>query len=571
VVTSWRFPVAAVPLVLGAVGMVLVLLFALRRRPPHGAPALVLLAVSVAIYDLGYAFELGATTLHDVALALKIEYLGVVNLPTSVLFVALAYAGTQRVLSPPTVALACLIPAVTCVLALTNERHHLIWRGLTFDASGAFTRTHFERGYWYWAHNGYAYLLLGGAALVIAVERSRVRGLFRRQLSVLLVGLFIPILIHALYLVTPFFGGLDPNPYAMSVTAVVLAWGMLDARLWDVVPIAREAVLAGVGDPVVVVDRGGRLADLNPAAQELLPERGAQAVGRPAGEVFPAWVNALARAGAGEPVREEMSLVVQGQTRHFDANFTPLAPGGGGAVLLLHDITERLEAQRLKQALTRTMVHDLRNPLTVIHGALELLQGESDRLTSLQRELVDLGSEGSRRLLDLVNAILDIERLRSGTLPLAKTAEDLASLVREAARLQSTLAAGKEQRLEVEVPEGLPPVEADRPIVSRVLQNLIGNAVKFTPRGGRILVGARLCPGERVVEVTIADDGPGVPAELRERLFGEFVTGEHAERGSGLGLAFCRLAVEAHGGRIAVVSDPGSGATFRFTLPTPAA
>jgi len=106
--------------------------------------------------------------------------------------------------------------------------------------------------------------------------------------------------------------------------------------------------------------------------------------------------------------------------------------------------------------------------------------------------------------------------------------------------------------------------------MARVVQNLVGNAIKFTPRAGSIRVTARVEPAEKRVEVSVADDGPGIAPDLWPRLFEEFVTGELRERGSGLGLAFCRLAVEAHGGSISVESEHGRGAIFTFSLPVAA-
>jgi signal transduction histidine kinase len=120
--------------------------------------------------------------------------------------------------------------------------------------------------------------------------------------------------------------------------------------------------------------------------------------------------------------------------------------------------------------------------------------------------------------------------------------------------------------LSSDVAESHPPVWADPRLVSRILHNLVGNSIKFTPEGGVIRVSA-LADSPSALRVAVSDDGPGIPAELRERLFQKFSTGDVKGRGTGLGLAFCRLAVEAHGGRIWVDTEPGRGSTFNFTLP----
>jgi signal transduction histidine kinase len=141
--------------------------------------------------------------------------------------------------------------------------------------------------------------------------------------------------------------------------------------------------------------------------------------------------------------------------------------------------------------------------------------------------------------------------------------------VRDAVALQATLAEEKQLRLETDVADDLPDAWADPDLVWRVLQNLVGNAVKFTPRGGRVRVTAGLEPrasSARMLRVAVSDTGPGVPAEVRGRLFEKFAAAGPG-RGSGLGLAFCRLAVEAQGGRIWAESEPEKGSTFAFTLP----
>jgi signal transduction histidine kinase len=143
---------------------------------------------------------------------------------------------------------------------------------------------------------------------------------------------------------------------------------------------------------------------------------------------------------------------------------------------------------------------------------------------------------------------------------------DLAAAVEEAFDLQRPLAEPKKLKLVSTVAADVPPVRADRELLSRILQNLVGNAVKFVPDGGEIRVGAVREDGG-MLRVTVADDGPGLPADLRERIFDRFVTGRHAASGSGLGLTFCRLAVEAQGGRISAESGGDGGARFVFTLP----
>jgi two-component system, NtrC family, sensor histidine kinase KinB len=238
-----------------------------------------------------------------------------------------------------------------------------------------------------------------------------------------------------------------------------------------------------------------------------------------------------------------------------------------GRLIVLRGVTEERMLDRLRDDLTDTLVHDLRNPLTAISGALELLEAAAEVGPRLQ-EVVRIARASSERMFGLVTGILDLSRLENGSMPLAPGRLDLATMVGEALALQQPLTGARRVSLVSEVPDALPPAWADPSLVSRVLQNLVGNAVKFLTDGGTVTVAARLdARDQSMLEVRVADTGPGIDPGLQPRLFHKFVSGQQQGHGSGLGLAFCRLAVEAHGGRIWVDSVPGRGAVFAFTLP----
>jgi len=189
-------------------------------------------------------------------------------------------------------------------------------------------------------------------------------------------------------------------------------------------------------------------------------------------------------------------------------------------------------------------------------------------LPESQREIVTVAQQGAQRLLNLITAILDVSRLESGQMPLEREPVRLDIVAAEVAEMQQVLALDKHQTIENQVPADLPLVSADVELIHRVLQNLIGNAIKFTPPDGLISIGAWRDPvNDRNLIVAVKDSGIGLVPELQARLFEKFVTGRVRGRGSGLGLAFCRLVVKAHGGRIWVESTPGNGAIFLFTLP----
>jgi signal transduction histidine kinase len=241
-----------------------------------------------------------------------------------------------------------------------------------------------------------------------------------------------------------------------------------------------------------------------------------------------------------------------------------------GRLIVLRDMTEEYALERLREDMTHTMVHDLRNPLTGIVAALHmLLDGFMGDLRPEQRQVLSIAQSSSDRMMQLVNAILDVNRLESGRMPVNLTAVRVSDLLREVLSAQTTIAREKNLQLASDLPPDLPPVQADVALIQRVLQNLIGNAIKFTPERGSIHVAARVwaeSANPPMIWMTIGDTGPGIPLEIQSQLFQKFVTGGQQEHGSGLGLAFCKLAVEAHGQRIWVESTAGVGTTFTFTL-----
>jgi len=231
---------------------------------------------------------------------------------------------------------------------------------------------------------------------------------------------------------------------------------------------------------------------------------------------------------------------------------------------------ERLaELERLRQETTDLIVHDIRNPLNCIEASLELLQVvlPEDVLASCAK-IIDLALGSCKDVQALVDSLLEVAGMESGELVLDLQPISLLPLITDTVNRLRLLAEQYNITLELDVPAELPSIQGDGTRLERVLDNLLDNALKYTPEGGLITVAVRLVNGQ--VEVRVADTGPGIPPEHRERIFDRFTRvpgSEGRRRGLGLGLAFCRSVIEAHGGRIWVESEVGRGSTFAFTIP----
>ncbi len=881
-----------------------------RRRVP-GAPAFTLLIAAVAWWCLGNALQLVGNDLAAKILWSKLQYPGIMVIPLAWLAFALQYTGRGRWITRGPLAAASVLPLLTLLVVFTNEAHGLMWSRVVLDPRGAFAVMVTTRGPWFWVTTGYAYACLLVGTLVMFPRLMAASNLSRWQARWLLLGLLIPWATNAVFVFSPESLHQDPTPLALTVSGLAFGWGLFRHGLLDIIPIAREAVVDGMGDAMLVLDTAGRVVDLNGVAAGIVGVSEADAIGRPALEVLKAWPQLIDRFRDVVEGREEIAVGEGAGLRHFDLRLSALAGRDGrvtGRLIVWRDVTDRRRAEdalreqkqfsenllavaratteqptleatlqntlnvassltgaeagslvlldeagafsyslmaqgglgldhspdtvekglagwvmrnrqpallpdvredgrwlqlpgpsqqirsalavpiasgpilvgvlsllhgseghftpahldfiqaaanqmalavrnaqifdarsrmaerqtrlyevlraigdtldpdevarlavsaiaqrtgwpsvaiavpdeggllwkiraasvdmsrvgplrltqgvlgrtfasgrtqlvtnvgkdldyvpgssvvcselavplkrageilgvlnlesdqpgafgpedvllaesladavalalenarlyaalaveherlqvleRLRDDLTHTLVHDLRNPLTTVSGVLEALQVTAARsLPAAQLEMLEVARRGADRMAALIDAILDVSRLESGKLPLKRGPTLLAPLVEEMLRMQAPAARDKALRLESAVPPTLAPAFADPVLIGRVLQNLVGNAVKFTPAEGSVRIQAELeACDPPMLRIAVSDSGPGILPEVRDRLFQKFAAAGDGQ-GSGLGLAFCRLVVEAHGGRIWADAAVPRGATFTFTLP----
>jgi PAS domain S-box-containing protein len=248
-----------------------------------------------------------------------------------------------------------------------------------------------------------------------------------------------------------------------------------------------------------------------------------------------------------------------------------------GWMIILRDVTEEQKLDQAREMITSTLIHDLRSPVGAVLSALEIVNAA---LPVERQEIVDqslrVARNGATRVLGLVDSLLDIARMEAGKMDLVLNPLNVGTLIASSIAELQPQASEYKIKLSYEIADELPEVFADQSKISRVLNNLIDNALKFTPSGGQVMVSAESNDHDEV-KIRVSDTGPGVPEEYRDKIFERFTTvpeQRSRRRGSGLGLTFCKMAVEAHGGRMWLEEPSGQagGSVFAFTLPcyTPA-
>jgi len=324
--------------------------------------------------------------------------------------------------------------------------------------------------------------------------------------------------------------------------------------------------LAGVG--AVRVARDLTVIAANEAAHRLVGRRPGGMVGRSVLEAFTDHhVEAIVRTAleTGSAVGELTLQIEQGSTLTARAMRT----AGGGAWLVLEDVSELRRLQRIRTEFIDNLSHELRTPLTTVSLLVETLAAEADTLPPRAAERIAKIEVETGHLVQMVNELMDLSRIESGIATAKLDDIDLGRLAIATTERLRLFAERQSVTLEVNAPPFVPLVRGDRERIGQALLNLLHNAVKFSPPGSVVTVG--VTPSETEVVVTVADHGPGIPRAAMPRIFERFYKADRARTrgagGTGLGLSIARHIVEAHGGRIWAESEEGAGSTFSFAIP----
>jgi PAS domain S-box-containing protein len=363
-----------------------------------------------------------------------------------------------------------------------------------------------------------------------------------------------------------------------------------------------SAILRGMADMLVAVDQDGRVISVNRAAEEAFGVEKGASLGMPVQDLIAADL---------PPERLPCRIVLQTLTPCLDVTYyvrnrernipvlssaTPLFGATGaliGSMEILRDISHLKALEKEREEFVGMLTHDLKTPLTAVVGSIDLVrEGRLGSVNDEQKEYLESAVESCGEMVEMIDTLLDVYRFESGKMVLAFTEEDFGAIIRKAAASFRSLAERSGVRLSVTIADNLPDVRVDRNKVVRLFGNLFSNAFKFTPEGGAVDLVAELLDEPSVIAMSITpgtypvdalpkkgsflmarvrDTGIGISSDALSTIFDKFVQAKHRRagktKGSGLGLAFCRKVMDAHGGYIWVESDLAKGSTFTVLFP----
>ncbi len=545
------------PVFLSAVVGLGVALFALQHRERPGARPLALFMIGASLWSFAEGMNLAHADPAGMVFWTKMELVISGLVPVAFLLLVLEYTGNEERVRSWSLGVLFVEPTLNAALVWLRPDLVRTTTGVTsVDGFRVITEAF---GPVYFLHIIYSYLIIAVAGVLLLRVILLAEGLYRAQATALLLAGSVPVIGNVLYTFNLFPAGLDPTNVGFLFTGFLIAATILRRQLLEIVPVAREVardeILENMDDRVIVMDENDRIADLNPAAAELLDRSENEAIGQPIDEVLPE-VAALLGSETDGRMQTELSLENGGGVRYYDVRISPLNRARGmvaGRLVSLRDVTEQRQQRQRLDVLNRLLRHNLRNEMNVIAGNAELLE----------RQLTDS---------DLVARIEQIESTAAQITTRSDKIGRVARLLDDGERIEMCLEDAVVEQVE-QVRERFPEasVAVDVPSdlevsvglsVAIAIHELLVNAIEHND--GQPVVSVVGHEAGQFAVLEISDNGPGIDEhELDVLDEGKETALQH---GSGVGLWVVNWVVEQFGGRLTFENDD-AGTTVTMQLP----
>jgi len=563
---TWHFTPYSVPLIIGAIALVISAFLILRRTPTLANIYMAIVNILIAIYAGGYGMELGQTSLEGIYFWKKVEYLGGVASPVFLLLLIVAYSGSERWLTLVNHLILMVIPAVSIGFAWTSQHHGLIWNNPRMVQIGTRYVLDYDPGWWYWVAMIYAYLMVILSVAVLLVSFFKREGAFRKQVLLFLAGISLPMLTFGFLSVSVAMGLSFPKinwqAYALIITGLVMAVSLLRFQVFQIGPVAYDAIFKSIGDAIVILDDHNRVIDANPAAISILNWDRLSVIGKDLLAVWPlSEIEALQPYLNGSDARGE--IVLCGYP--LDLKITPLEnrlQKDIGRLIVMQDITQRVKAENAMRELAAyeeraRLSRELHDGLGQVMGYINVQAQTVETL--LAENKIESAQANLRPIVQAVQEThAEIRRFILGLRAEDAPRRDFWQALRD--RLgQFQTAYGIEAG--INLPDD--PIPSLGPAVEGQLLHIIQEALtNVRKHAAASRVEVLVSFDAAAAHIVIADDGVGFVPPPSPPLVGG-TEGEHAH----FGLQMMRERATAVGGQLEVRSTPGQGACVLVHIP----
>ncbi len=610
----WQFNPYVILILLGLMPLIYFAYRANHYRSTLAARLFIACALVSAWTLLVYVLELLSADPTSLLLWVRMRYIFSIFVPPLGLVFILAYVGLDDWVTWKNFLLLSILPIIRLFAVATNDTYHLQWSSYSTIRMGSLLFAQYQDATGsavYWMGQFYFLVVVGIMIYVIWGAIVRSPGLLRGQIIYFMIAILLPtagivLEVMGIHLIP----NLNLPVFTLCLASLPMGLALFRYKLLDIVPAAQSLVLQSMQDAVMVLDLQGRIVQANPAAIGLRTSHTEGIVGRSADDVFSDVPHLVERFDKVFDVQEIIEVTGKNNiSRYFDLRISPLRNTDKhttGRILVLRDVTatKRAEEHALDLALERERTHllksfisdtshDIMTPISAMRISTYLLRALTDKISlaaAEAKENPESAVEALSMLETTVNAMrekstnLDASALRlqslvEGMLEMVKLDKqiftfkpcDLNILAEQAVNLQRFLAEDKGIQLKLNLETGLPKIAVDNNQFVRVLQNLLTNALKYTPKGGSVTVYTRR--HDEDVALEIQDTGQGIPPSDLPHIFDRMYrvdktrTTETGGVGLGLGLAIVKTIVTAHHGTIEVDSTIGEGSIFRVIVP----
>ncbi|MBY5949870.1 PAS domain-containing sensor histidine kinase [Algoriphagus marincola] len=537
----------------------------------------------ITVWGFFYGLELASTTLKDMLLWVKFEYIGISFAPALWLIFTLKYTGYRNWAKPPVLIGSFTIPAITLLMVISNELHGLYYEKTFLVLDGPFPILGIEKGPYYIIHVIYSYVAFLLGTIILWRRFEKADQLFKNQTKLLIAAGAFPIVFNLFYQtgVIKLFGYVDLTPFAFLFTYLVLGIAILRYGLFSIKPIAQGKIMEALTKGVLVFNSSNKVVDFNPTARAFCAEPKKIRIGATLESIF--WrEKAILELFNGFEQKTIVHKPSFGDTT-IRVEIIPIRDKEMedlGNILLIDDITEEIKTNQqlqkqkedlqqlndLKDKFFSIISHDLKGP---IFGVKELVHMTQTGLIS-QDEFLEMMPEVSKNMEQVAILLENLlawasSQIRGEQVDIQQF--DILPLVNQQKKLLNRLAEDKKVKIEIDIEESIR-VSADRNMIDLVLRNLITNAIKFSRAGDRILLSAS--KEKYQAKICIKDSGVGISRENIQKIQqGESFTtrGLNNETGTGLGLVLVREYIFKNKGKLEIESEEGNGSTFCVYLP----